>query len=89
MGGADTSTPWVDQEPAGAFDGGTSYDRYYSKGCYLLLQLEEQIGSERMDKLLALRIKKKINTTAGVMQALETVTNRLIRQDFEKKIMGN
>lgn len=75
--------------PAGAFDGGTSYDRYYSKGCYLLLQLEEQIGSERMDKLLALRIKKKINTTAGVMQALETVTNRLIRQDFEKKIMGN
>lgn len=75
--------------PAGAFDGGTSYDRYYSKGCYLLLQLEEQIGAEKMDKFLELRIRKKINTTMGVMKALETVTNRATREEFEKKITDN
>jgi hypothetical protein len=72
----------------GVFDA-NAYDLYYSKGCYLLLELEEKIGEKKMDKFLQKRIKGKINTTAEVLAALESVTDNATRKAFEEKLKGN
>ncbi len=70
---------------AGVFDP-NGYDLYYSKGCYLLLELEEKIGTKKMDVFLQKRIKGKLNTTPQVLDALESVTDKQTREEFEAKL---
>ncbi len=73
---------------AGVFDK-DGYDLYYSKGCYLLMELEEKIGEKKMDKFLQKRIKEKLNTTPEVLRALESVTDKKTRDQFEARLKGN
>ncbi|HWA33203.1 MAG TPA: hypothetical protein VG737_03685 [Cyclobacteriaceae bacterium] len=72
----------------GVFDP-NAYDLYYSKGCSLLLELEEKIGTKKMDRFLQRRIKDKLNTNTAVLDALESPTDKETRVAFEAKLKGS
>jgi hypothetical protein len=60
-----------------------AYDSYYNKGSIILKKLEQRIGRELMNTFLQRRVEKKINTTQGVLEELEALTDSETRAFFE------
>lgn len=58
----------------GAFSS-QSNEVIYTKGVHILKTLEAKIGKEKMIELMSNRIKKSINTTEGLLNELETLTD--------------
>jgi hypothetical protein len=56
---------------------------YYSKGAYLLFQLENKIGRKQMFKLLSSRVSKKLHTTDKFLNELEKIAGKENRVYFE------
>jgi aminopeptidase N len=63
-----------------------TYDLFYFKGAFLLLELENKIGEQQMIKLLEERVSKKINNTSGFLRALEQIAGKKNRLYFEELI---
>jgi hypothetical protein len=63
-----------------------SYNAYYIKGSILLKKLENIIGKDKMLKLLKARLSRQIDNTAGLLKALEAITDQATRQQFEEML---
>ena len=60
-----------------------SYQVYYYKGAYLLYLLEQRIGRDKMIEFLKFLVDREIDSTSGILNSLEQVTNREDRDYFE------
>lgn len=60
-----------------------AYNSYYYKGALHLINLEEKIGSEKMEQLLSSCVEKNINTTEAFLVELERLTSEGQRNFFE------
>jgi aminopeptidase N len=58
----------------------------YDKGPLLLFELEQAIGREKMDRLLAIVAARKIGVTADFLTALSELTDPATAAEFERKL---
>lgn len=58
----------------------------YSKGPYLLYQLEKRIGQKKFAKYLQTLLDREIGTIEGMIHVLEDVTNEETATWFKKKL---
>lgn len=65
-----------------------SYEVNYIKGVHILKSLEERIGKTTMIDLMSKRIENNINTTNGLLDALEKLTDKATK-DYLKELLSN
>jgi hypothetical protein len=63
-----------------------AYLVYYYKGTALMRILEKEIGREKMEKILAMVVKTKADTTDEFLAILENVAGTNVRTKFEESL---
>ena len=63
-----------------------AYPSFYYKGAVLLMELEEKIGRDKMNAILASCIENDIATTQGFLRELARITNQEISNVFAESL---
>jgi hypothetical protein len=63
-----------------------AYGALYRKGPLILYRLEQEIGWEKFFRFLLLLIDRKVESTAELLDTLQSITSRSVRDTFESSL---